>query len=144
MACCNRLFKVLKALLPFAGMFLVIGVFHFTNFVLLKYYPAVMNLMMFLIFFTSLFQERTVIQKFALAMEPDADERVMDYTRNVTYVWSVFTFLNFAVSLVTVFMSEKIWAIYNGFVSYFLVGLVFIIEYIVRINFKRKYGRKAC
>ena len=103
-----------------------------------------MNLMMFLIFFTSLFQERTVIQKFALAMEPDADERVMDYTRNVTYVWSVFTFLNFAVSLVTVFMSEKIWAIYNGFVSYFLVGLVFIIEYIVRINFKRKYDRKAC
>ena len=144
MACCNRLFKVLKALLPFAGMFLVIGVFHFTHFVLLKSYPAVMNLMMFLIFFTSLFQERTVIQKFALAMEPDADERVMDYTRNVTYVWSVFTFLNFLVSLGTVFMSEKIWAIYNGFVSYFLVGLVFIIEYIVRINFKRKYDRKAC
>ena len=144
MACCNRLFKVLKALLPFAGMFLVIGVFHFTNFVLLKYYPAVMNLMMFLIFFTSLFQERTVIQKFALAMEPDADKRVMDYARNVTYVWSVFTFLNFLVSLGTVVMSEKIWAIYNGFVSYFLVGLVFIIEYIVRINFKRKYDRKAC
>ena len=144
MACCNRLFKVLKALLPFAGMFLVIGVFHFTNFVLLKYYPVVMNLMMFLIFFTSLFQERTVIQKFALAMEPDADERVMDYTRNVTYVWLVFTFLNFLVSLGTVFMSEKIWAIYNGFVSYFLVGLDFIIEYIVRINFKRKYDRKAC
>jgi len=122
-------------------MFVVIACFHYTNFVGFKFYPPVVNFCIFLIFFTSIFQEKTVIQKMALLMEPDANEAVMTYTRNLTYVWAVFTFLNFLVSLATVFSSEKIWAIYNGFISYVLVGLVFIIEYIIRGNFKKKYGK---
>ena len=138
MACCNKICKILKALLPFLGIFLVIGAFHFTNFFVLKYYPPIMNFILFLIFFTSLFKEKTVIQEFALAMEPDADWRIMNYTRNVTYVWAGFTFLNFMISLATVFMSEKLWAIYNGFLSYIFVGLVFIIEYLIRIRFLAK------
>ncbi len=132
--------KIIKALAPFIGMFAVIGIFHFTDFILLKYYPPVMNFCLFMIFFSSLFQERTVIQKIALASDPDSNEAVMKYTRNLTYIWAVFTFLNFLVSVGTVFMSEKIWALYNGFISYLLVGIIFIIEYIVRINFMRKYG----
>lgn len=74
-------------------------------------------------------------------MEPDADEAVMAYTRNLTYVWALFTFLNFLVSFGTIFFSEKIWAIYNGFISYVLVGLIFIIEYIVRGFFRKKHGK---
>ena len=132
--------KITKALAPFIGMFAVIGIFHFTDFILLKYYPPVMNFCLFFIFFSSLFQERTVIQKIALASDPDSNEAVMKYTRNLTYIWAVFTFLNFLISVGTVFMSEKIWALYNGFISYLLVGIIFIIEYIVRINFMRKYG----
>lgn len=132
--------KIIKALAPFIGMFAVIGIFHFTDFILLKYYPPVMNFCLFFIFFSSLFQKRTVIQKIALASDPDSNEAVMKYTRNLTYIWAVFTFLNFLISVVTVFMSEKIWALYNGFISYLLVGIIFIIEYIVRINFMRKYG----
>lgn len=131
----------LRVLLPFIGMFVVIGCFHFTDFFALKFYPPIVNFSLFLIFFTSIFQEKTVIQKMALLMEPDADEAVMDYTRKVTYVWAVFTFLNFIVSAITVFASEKIWAVYNGCISYILVGLVFIIEYIVRGIFKRKHGK---
>ena len=124
--------KMIKALAPFIGMFAVIALFHFTDFVLLKYYPPIANFGFFAVFFSSLFQEKTVIQKIALAAEPDADENVMRYTRNLTYVWAGFTFLNFLISLATVFASEKIWALYNGFISYFLVGTFFIIQYIVR------------
>ena len=113
--------KMIKALAPFIGMFAVIALFHFTDFVLLKYYPPIANFGFFAVFFSSLFQEKTVIQKIDLAAEPDADENVMRYTRNLTYVW-----------IATVFASEKIWALYNGFISYFLVGTFFIIEYIVR------------
>ena len=132
--------KIIKALAPFIGMFAVIGIFHFTDFILLKYYPPVMNFCLFMIFFSSLFHERTIIQKIALASDPNSNEAVMKYTKNLTYIWAVFTFLNFLVSVGTVFMSEKIWALYNGFISYLLVGIIFIIEYIVRINFMRKYG----
>lgn len=77
----------------------------------------------------------------ALVMEPDADENVMRYTRNLTYVWSAFMFLNFLVSVATIFMSKEIWTLYNGFISYMLCGLFFGVEYIIRINFKRKHGR---
>ena len=85
--------KMIKALAPFIGMFAVIALFHFTDFVLLKYYPPIVNFGFFAVFFSSLFQEKTVIQKIALAAEPDADENVMRYTRNLTYVWAGFTFL---------------------------------------------------
>lgn len=136
----GKALRLIKAVAPFIGMFVIIGIFHFTNFVLLKFYPPVMNFCLFFIFFSSLFQERTVIQKIALASDPNSNENVMKYTRNLTYIWAVFTFLNFLVSVSTVFMSERIWALYNGLISYILVGLIFIIEYIVRINFMRKHG----
>lgn len=74
-------------------------------------------------------------------MEPDITDVTLKYTRNLTYIWAIFTFLNFLVSIYTIFLPKEIWVLYNGFISYFLVGLIFIIEYIVRINFKRKYGK---
>ena len=74
-------------------------------------------------------------------MEPDITDVTLKYTRNLTYIWAIFTFLNFLVSIYTVFLLKEIWILYNGFISYFLIGLIFIIEYIVRINFKRKYGK---
>lgn len=72
-------------------------------------------------------------------MEPDIKPKVLEYTRKLTYVWAVFTFLNWLVSVATVFMSEAVWALYNGFISYLLIGMFFAVEYIVRIRFKRKY-----
>ena len=134
MACLGKLFK---AVLPFITMFLVIFAFHFTNLIFFKYYPVVVNLGLFIVFFSSTFQERTVIQKFALAMEPDAKEWVLKYTRNLTYLWSIFMFLNFLVSLATVFLSKEIWILYNGFISYMLVGLFFGIEYIIRCRLRK-------
>ena len=131
--------KILKTALPVCVMFAVIIIFHYTNLVFFKYYPVIMNFVLFTFFFGSTFQEKTIIQRFALMMEPDAKPPVMVYTRNLTYIWAVFMFTNFLISLATVFMSEKVWAVYNGFVSYMLVGLFFVVEYIIRINFKRKH-----
>lgn len=134
--------KFLKILAPFIGMFIIIFAFHYTNLIFFKYYPPIVNFCFFVVFFSSLFQEKTVIQKMALLMEPDADEKVMSYTRNLTYVWAVFTLLNFLVSVWTIFLSKEMWTLYNGCISYILVGMIFAVEYIVRINFKRKYGSK--
>ena len=54
-------------------------------------------------------------------------------------VFAVFMFLNFIAASVTIFLPYKIWAVYNGFISYLLVGGFFVIEYIIRLIFKRKY-----
>lgn len=136
----SKALRIAKALMPVVTMFLVIAAFHFTDLVLFKYYPVIVNFLFFVVFFSSTFQEKTIIQKFALAAEPDANSATLDYTRKLTYYWSVFMFVNFLIALATVFMSEKVWAVYNGFVSYIFVGVFFGIEYIVRLNFKRKNG----
>ena len=135
----KKWYSTFKAILPFAGMFVVIVAFHFTDCIFFKFYPPIVNLGFFIVFFSSTFQEKTVIQKIALSMEPDAKPWVMDYTRKLTYIWSGFMFVNFLISFATMFMSSKIWTIYNGFISYLLVGVFFGIEYIIRILFKRKY-----
>ena len=84
---CN---KLLKALAPFIGMAIVILAFHYTNLIFFKYYPPIVNFCFFAVFFSSTFQEKTVIQKMALAMEPDADESVMRLVG--VYVFKFFGF----------------------------------------------------
>lgn len=128
-----------KFAIPILVMLLVIVVFHYTNWIVAKYYPVIVNFVLFCIFFGSTFSEETVIQKMAKLMEPNIKPKALEYTRRLTYIWSIFMLANFFISLATVFMSEKVWAIYNGFLSYMLVGVFFIIEYMVRINFKKKY-----
>ena len=135
----KKIINLIKSLSQFIGMFAVIIAFHFTDRIFFKFYPPSINFCLFVIFFSSIFQEKTVIQKIALSMEPDAKPWVLNYTRKLTYIWSIFIFLNFLVSVATIFMSKEIWALYNGVISYILVGLLFGIEYIIRIIFKRKY-----
>ena len=131
--------KKFRAFLPVIFTIFIICIFHFTHWIVVKYYPVVVNFLIFLMFFTSSFQKETVIQKIAKTMEPDIKPKALEYTRKLTYVWAAFTFLNWLVSIVTVFMSEAVWALYNGFISYLLIGMFFAVEYIIRIRFKRKY-----
>ena len=128
----DYLIRIIKAILPFIVTLTVICCFHYTNLIFFKFYPPCANLFIFLLFFSSCFREKTVIQKFALAVNPNLSEEEIKYTRKITYVWAGFTFTNFLISIGTVFMSEMVWAIYNGIISYILVGIVFVVEYIVR------------
>ena len=131
----------MKMIFPVLFTFVVIGVFHFTHLIALKFYPAAINLLIFFIFFSSLFTKETIIQKFARLMErKPLPGIVLQYTRNLTYVWCVFLMFNFLVSSATIFMSPKVWTIYNGCISYLLTGMVFAVEYIVRIIFKRRHN----
>lgn len=135
----NKFFKILKTILPFIVTVFVIILFHYTNNVYFKCYPAFINLLIFTIFFSSIFQKETIIQKMAKIMEPDIKPIALIYTRKLTYVWCIFLFLNFSVAFYSIFKSHSFWMFYNGFLSYFLCGVLFIIEYFIRIRFKRKH-----
>lgn len=131
----------LRFIFPFLVTLLVILIFHFTQIKLVKIYPVLANFTVFLVFFISLFAKETVIQKIAKKFEGGLDEFTKNYTRNLTYVWCGFTFLNFVISIVTVFLSEKLWALYNGCISYILIGSLFVVEYIVRVVLRKKYRK---
>lgn len=132
--------KKTKIFIPFIFTFFVLLFYFFKRVVLIKYYPPVMDFFIFLIFFVSAFQKETVIQKFAKMINANLCDLELKYTRNLTYIWCVFLFINFLIALLTVFLSDKIWFIYNGCVSYCLIGLMFIIEYPIRILFRRKHN----
>ncbi len=128
----------IKHFTPFLITLCVIFLFYVKRFVILKFYPPICNVVIFLIFFSSLFAKETVIQKFVRFSGEKLEKPAWIYTRRITYVWCVFTFLNLLISIWTMFLSDNIWMIYNGFISYILVGLVFCIEYIVRIILRKR------
>ena len=124
---------------PLTISFCVILLFYIKRFVLLKYYPPICNFVLLAIFTISIFGKKTIIQKFAELFEgKELTPKQVLYTRVVNLVWSVFMLLNFLISVWTIFLSDKIWIIYNGLVSYILVGIVFGVEYLIRILLKRR------
>ena len=128
----------IKHITPILITLCVVFLFYVKRFVFLKFYPPVCNCFLFLVFFVSLFTKETVIQKFARMCGDKLEKPAWDYTRKVTYVWSAFTFINLLISIWTIFLPDKIWILYNGCISYILVGLLFGIEYLVRINLRRR------
>ena len=128
----------IKHITPILITLCVVFLFYVKRFVFLKFYPPVCNCFLFLVFFVSLFTKETVIQKFARMCGDKLEKPAWDYTRKVTEVWSVFTFINLIISIWTIFLPDKIWILYNGCISYILVGLLFGIEYLVRINLRKR------
>ncbi len=107
--------------------------------VLLQYYPVCINALMFTVFLTSLIRPPSIIEQIARIKTPDLPEAGVSYTRKVTMVWCGFFTLNGAMALYTVLNSTMgFWAIYNGVISYSLMGTLFAGEYLVRRNVQRR------
>ena len=83
-----------------------------------------------------------IIQKFARVSEGGGElhPKIKTYTKNLTYIWCVYLLFQFLFSFATLFMSDRVWVIFNGCVSYILLGLFFAIEYVFRIRFKKKHN----
>lgn len=114
---------------------LVIAAFSFVqNSTLgLKLYPIIISSSFLAIFSYSLFKPPTVIERIARLQEPDLPEEGIHYTTNVTKIWCVFFIFNILVSLYTVFFTSiEIWTLYNGLISYLLMGLLFFGEFLYR------------
>ena len=134
--------KKLKAIIPVLGTVCVVLLFHFSKIYALKFYPVIVNSFIFCVFFSSVFCEETIIQKIAKKMDGELTDFSRNYTRKLTYVWCIFLFVNLSISFATVFMSPKVWELYNACISYIALGVMFGLEYIVRIILRAKYDRK--
>ncbi|WP_339630771.1 hypothetical protein [uncultured Sneathiella sp.] len=105
----------------------------------IKTYPVLISLSFAVVFGYSLFNPPTIIERFARMMEGELDEQAIRYTRNVTVAWVVFFLLNAAISLWTALYGDlATWTLYNGFISYILIGLMFGGEFLLRQYVKRK------
>lgn len=100
----------------------------------LLWYPVFCNLLMLGIFTHSLcFQSQSVIERLARIREPELPASGVAYTRRVTQVWCMFFVLNGAIAAATAVHGElQLWTLYNGLVSYLLMGLLLVGEWLVR------------
>ena len=93
------------------------------------------------LFAYSLYKGPSIIETFARITEPKLDKRAISYTKNVTKIWCIFFVFNASIALYTsVFTSLNVWAFYNGFIAYIIMGVLFAVEWLVRKKVKRNAG----
>ena len=59
--------------------------------------------------------------------------------RNNFFMNAFFVF-NGSIALITVFCEDAVWALYNGFIAYLLMGTLFLGEWLIRRRVKAAHG----
>lgn len=105
------------------------------NLMSLRYYPALVNGVMLMLFSWSLVSPPSLVERIARLQHPDLPPEGVIYTRRVTQVWCGFFIVNGGIALTTaIWASFEVWSLYNGFIAYLLMAMLFGGEYLVRIK----------
>jgi uncharacterized membrane protein len=129
-----------SAMWPLALLALLCGVISLVlnNEHWIKLYPVAMNAGALIIFAATLFKPPSFIERIARMMEPDLPESGVRWTRQVTKVWCLFFIINGSIAFYTAqHASLAVWTLYNGLISYVLMGALLLGEYVAR-GFVRK------
>ncbi len=98
-----------------------------------KAYPILMSAGMAGAFGRSLLAPPTLIELFASLRTPAPSREARAYMRKVTWAWFLFLSLNSLISALTLASGEmRLWTLYNGLISYLLMGLLFGVEWLIR------------
>lgn len=104
----------------------------------LLYYPVVVSILLLALFSHSLFNPPPIVERLARLTEPDLPPEGVRYTRKVTQVWCLFFIINGSIALLTCLSGDiALWTLYNGAISYFLMGILMCTEWIIRKTLRR-------
>ncbi len=109
----------------------------------IRFYPVIVSLTVGAVFTVTLFTDRPMVERLARLKMPDLDDYSIAYTRKLTKVWIGFFAVNAMIATWTaLYASMEIWTLYNGFLSYLLIGILFIGEWPVRRILRARHDRK--
>ena len=123
--------KIRTAIRLFSAPLVVWGLYLLKANIYFRLYPAVMVALALGAFAISLFRV-PLAEVFARKFGEELDAKGVAYCRRVTEVWVAFLAVHLAVTVATVFASREVWAFYNGFLAYVLMGALFLGEYLYR------------
>lgn len=110
----------------------------------LKLYPVMVSAVLLAVFGASLWRGPTVIERIARMREPQLPPAGVAYTRKVTLAWCAFFVGNGALSAATaLWASEQLWLLYNGLLSYLLIGTFFVAEWLLRQRLRARLAAEA-
>ena len=126
-------------LFVFAGaVVLILALLPVNEMLAIKIYPLTISFGLAVVFSYSIFRPPTIIERIARRMAPNLNERGVRYTRQVTKAWVVFFIVNGFISAWTaLFENIDVWLLYNGFISYIIMGLFFSLEFLIRQTVKK-------
>jgi uncharacterized membrane protein len=103
-----------------------------------RLYPVAIDAVFFLVFFISLFTPRSLVERIVRAGKGELDPDGVRYTYCVTWAWSGVLLANTLIALYTaLYASLATWTLYNGLLSYLLIGTAFVVEYLIRGRVRR-------
>lgn len=108
-----------------------------------KAYPVLMSLGFAAAFGLSLLKPPSLVEVFASLSksEPAPSHQARVYMRRVSGVWFGFLLANAAASAATALWAETwAWALYNGLLSYVLMGVLFAGEWLVRRRMRARHA----
>jgi uncharacterized membrane protein len=104
----------------------------------IRAYPVVVSLSVAAIFGLSLLHPPTLVERMARLKEPNLPPTGIIYTRRVTIIWTLFLLANsFISATIAVWGTLAQWTLWNGLVSYLLMGTLFMGEMMVRRMVRR-------
>ncbi|RQM66689.1 hypothetical protein [Aeromonas media] len=99
----------------------------------LLYYPLAVSLALLCLFGWSLTRPMSLVERLARLQDPALPAAAIGYTRRVTQVWCGFFVINGALAAFTIWHGDlALWSLYNGLISYALMGGLMGAEYLVR------------
>lgn len=100
---------------------------------LLLLYPVLVSLSCLGVFAWSLVKPPSIIESFARLQEEILPPGAISYTRKVTMIWCLFFIVNSCIALLTVISGDMtLWTLYNGLISYLLMGTLLAGEWLYR------------
>lgn len=103
--------------------------------------PVLINVALLVTFGGSLMRGVPMVERFARLARPDLPESQLPYCRQVTAAWCGFFVLNGATcAALAMWAPVGVWTLYTGAIAYVIIGLLFVLEYLVRKYRFREYG----
>ncbi|MGN1282033.1 MAG: hypothetical protein ACI4UM_09075 [Succinivibrio sp.] len=137
----NSQFKIAAIASALVAAILCIASELFSDLKIALYYPVFINFLFLMVFGISLFSKSSIITRLAMLSQKTEDlpPYVIRYTTAVSKIWCVFFLVNGFTAFLTVQYGDiGLWTLYNGLISYILMGLLFACEFIVRTIIKKR------
>lgn len=106
---------------------------------MLLYYPVLVNALLLVLFAGSLRSKEPLLIRIVRARGTPVGEHASRYLTRLTAIWAGFFLVNGLVSVWTTTTSMEIWTIYNGVISYLIIGVLASAEWIYRGYYKKRY-----
>ncbi|MDR1389813.1 MAG: hypothetical protein LBJ31_07530 [Treponema sp.] len=114
----------------------------------LKLYPAMADVVYIVIFEISLVIPPPIVYNIALLIDKDMEKTVsgdqlLSLSRTMTIIWIAYFICDCAAAVITTFASSTlVWGIYNGGITYAIMGLI-VLSQVLYYKFVIKKGKRA-